>query len=81
MSSTVSGEATRAPTVAITVNGERRTLDAGSSIAGLLASLSLDPRMIVVEHNRIILRDRADYPNIPLRDGDVIEIVHFVGGG
>jgi thiamine biosynthesis protein ThiS len=68
-------------TVSLTVNGEEKELPAGSSVADLLASHKLDPRMVVVEHNRVILRDRDAYARIGLNDGDTIEIVHFVGGG
>jgi sulfur carrier protein len=68
-------------TVSLTVNGEEKELPAGSSVADLLESHKLDPRMVVVEHNRVILRDRDAYPRIQLNGGDVIEIVHFVGGG
>jgi thiamine biosynthesis protein ThiS len=35
----------------------------------------------VVEHNRSILRDKGAYSSQNLNDGDVVEIVHFVGGG
>ena len=68
-------------TVSLTVNGEEKELSAGSSVADLLESHKLDPRMVVVEHNRVILRDRDAYARLELTDGDVIEIVHFVGGG
>lgn len=68
-------------TVSLTVNGEERDFPAGSSIADLLASHKLDPRMVVVEHNRAILRDRDAFSRIIVGDGDVVEIVHFVGGG
>jgi thiamine biosynthesis protein ThiS len=68
-------------TVSLTVNGEERELPAGSSIADLLRAHQLDPRMVVVEHNREILRDRDSYSRITLQGGDMIEIVHFVGGG
>ena len=68
-------------TVSLTVNGEEKELPAGSSVADLLESHKLDPRMVVVEHNRVILRDRDAYARLELTDGDVIEIVHFVGGG
>ena len=68
-------------TVFLTVNGEGRELPAGSSIADLLRAHELDPRMVVIERNREILRDRDSYPRITLHRGDVIEIVHFVGGG
>lgn len=68
-------------TVSLTVNGEERELPAGSSVADLLRAHQLDPRMVVVERNREILRDRDSYSGVKLMSGDVIEIVHFVGGG
>lgn len=67
--------------LALTVNGEPRSIASGTTLAAFLASLSLDPRMVVVEHNRVILRDRDAYASLALGDGDVLEIVHFVGGG
>jgi len=63
------------------VNGALRELDRNSTIAGLLGSLEIDPRLVVIEHNRSILRDRNAYASLDLKDGDVVEIVHFVGGG
>ncbi|MEO8193146.1 MAG: sulfur carrier protein ThiS [Gemmatimonadales bacterium] len=68
-------------TITLTVNGAPRELAPNSTIAALLGSLGLDPRLVVVEHNRAILRDRDAYRSLDLNDGDVVEIVHFVGGG
>ena len=65
----------------ITLNGDRRTIAASSTVASLLDSLALDARLVVVERNREILRDRASFPQVELVEGDTIEIVHFVGGG
>ena len=70
-----------AAALAITVNGERRVVAPGTSVAGLLASLDLDPRLVVVEHNREIVRDRETLGARAIAEGDVLEIVHFVGGG
>ena len=67
--------------VAIVVNGEPREIPAGSTVASLLASLGLDPRLVVVERNRDILRDRDSLGRVELASNDTIEIVHFVGGG
>jgi thiamine biosynthesis protein ThiS len=67
--------------IRLMVNGAPRELARNSTIAGLLGSLSIDPRLVVVEHNRSILRDRSTYSTQGLDDGDVVEIVHFVGGG
>jgi thiamine biosynthesis protein ThiS len=50
-------------------------------VGDLLRELSLDPQLVVVEHNRTILRDRTTFDALPLATGDTIEIVHFVGGG
>jgi thiamine biosynthesis protein ThiS len=74
-------QATADRTLTTVVNGESRALLPGSTVGDLLRALSLDPRMVVVEHNREILRDRAALDRVPLTDGDRIEIVHFVGGG
>jgi len=67
--------------VALTVNGGRREIPDGWSLADLLASLDLDPRLVVIEHNDTILRDRDSFARIFLSAGDTLEIVHFVGGG
>lgn len=67
--------------LAVMVNGAQRQLPAGSTVASLLAAHALDPRLVVVEHNRAILRDRDALPFVELADGDVVELVHFVGGG
>jgi thiamine biosynthesis protein ThiS len=72
---------TVADEVVITVNGDERRLPAGSTVADLLASLSLDARTVVVERNRTILRDRSSFAMLELASDDSIEIVHFVGGG
>ena len=66
--------------ITITVNGNARECAGGSSLDDLLQVLDLDPRMVVVEHNKSIVR-RAELEATPLEDGDSIELVHFVGGG
>jgi len=67
--------------VAVVVNGDARDVPSGSTVASLLASLELNPRLVVVERNRVILRDREKFAEVELVSGDTIEIVHFVGGG
>ena len=67
--------------LALTVNGEHRQAALGATLASFLAELALDPRLVVVEHNRTILRDRDAYATLALNSGDILEIVHFVGGG
>jgi len=67
-------------TIRITVNGEPREFPDGLSLSGVLEHFALDPRAVVVELNRAIVR-RAALDQTPVRTGDTIEIVHFVGGG
>lgn len=67
--------------IALAVNGAARRVPMGWTVADLLASLDLDPRVIVVERNGTILRDRASFASLSLRADDTLEIVHFVGGG
>jgi sulfur carrier protein len=64
----------------VTVNGEPRRLPAPATASDLLQHLGLDPRMVVVELNRKIVR-RPQLDDTTLSDGDVLELVHFVGGG
>lgn len=62
------------------INGERKQVAAGATLLAVLAGLELDPRVVVVEHNRRIVR-RAGLGDVRVQDGDAIELVHFVGGG
>ena len=62
------------------VNGESRAVSEGTTLAGLLAQLGLDPRAVVVEHNRRIVR-RDALGEIRVAGGDEVELIHFVGGG
>lgn len=66
--------------LALTVNGESRRLGGPATALDLLEQLGLDPRGVVVELNRRIVR-RTDLTATALADGDTIELVHFVGGG
>ncbi|MEO8911279.1 MAG: sulfur carrier protein ThiS [Gemmatimonadaceae bacterium] len=67
--------------IALTVNGAERRIPTGWTLADLLSSLELDPRVVVVERNGAILRDRASFASLALVADDALEIVHFVGGG
>ena len=64
----------------ITVNGQPRQLPGPSTLDDLLRHLGLDPRTVVVEHNRQIVR-RPALGATALAAGDTVELVHFVGGG
>jgi thiazole synthase len=63
----------------ITLNGDPRRAAPGS-IADLVRSLDLDPAKVAVERNSLIV-PRSTLGEVTLAEGDVLEIVHFVGGG
>ncbi len=64
----------------ILVNGESRRVPAPATLLDLLGHLGLDPRTVVVELNREIVR-RPRLGDTNLAQGDAVELVHFVGGG
>jgi thiamine biosynthesis protein ThiS len=64
----------------LVVNGEERRVPGPATAADLLQHLGLDGRAVVVELNRRIVR-RPELSDTPLQAGDVVELVHFVGGG
>src|SRR6478609_592598 len=63
----------------LTVNGESRRT-AAATLAALVLELGLKPDKVAVERNGTIV-PRSTLGQAPLADGDVLEIVHFVGGG
>ncbi|HBG04672.1 MAG: thiamine biosynthesis protein ThiS [Geobacteraceae bacterium GWC2_58_44] len=63
----------------ITTNGEAASIEP-LSVQDYLISLGIDPRRVAVELNRDIL-PKAQYQATLLKEGDSLEIVHFVGGG
>jgi sulfur carrier protein len=67
--------------VKLQINGEERTFsESALTLALLVESLQMKGDRVAVELNGdIVQRDR--WPETPLKDGDRLEIVHFVGGG
>jgi len=64
----------------LTVNGDEMELAGLATVGDLLGSLKIAPARVVVELNGVIYR-RGEGLEAGLTDGDVVEIVHFVGGG
>jgi thiazole synthase len=64
----------------LTVNGEPRQADAGTTVAALLQAMGIDPTRVAVERNRDVV-PRATWSEAGLADGDKVEIVAFIGGG
>jgi sulfur carrier protein len=66
--------------VIVQINGEKKEVAAGTSVAQLLAELKIRPGRVVVELNREVIARDAHAETV-VREGDTIEIVQFVGGG
>ncbi len=61
------------------VNGEDLET-AAATVLQLLQEKEIKPERVAVEVNLKVLR-RTDFERLPLHEGDVVEIVNFVGGG
>jgi sulfur carrier protein len=64
----------------VTVNGAPCEAPDGLTVRELIAHLGLDGGPVAVERNLEVV-PRAEHATVHLREGDVLEIVHFVGGG
>ncbi len=64
----------------IVVNGEQRECIEGVSIQVLLNDLEIEKERVAVELNSNII-PRIELEGVVLKDGDILEIVTFVGGG
>ncbi len=66
--------------ISIVVNGRPAEVPPGLTVAALLAHLNIDPSRVAVEMDRQIVRKPA-WPETQIKDGALVEIVQFVGGG
>jgi thiamine biosynthesis protein ThiS len=66
--------------IAIHLNGDLRHVTVGISLADMLGELGLDQRKVAVERNLEIV-PRGSFDDVLVKEGDRLEIVHFVGGG
>ena len=64
----------------LTVNGKPRPIDDNMDLESYLESFGLDLKHVAVGYNGDVLK-REQYPEVVLRDGDILEIVRPVGGG
>lgn len=64
----------------LTVNGDPFEANAPLTVSELIRVLDLDEGPVAVECNRLVV-PRARHAQHELSEGDVVEIVHFVGGG
>jgi len=68
--------------LSVTINGDRRELRAGATVASVVASLpgAPDGRGVAVAVEGEVV-PRVQWPNVELRDGARVEVVVAVQGG
>ncbi len=64
----------------VTVNGEAQEIPAETTVRGLISLLALADGPVAVERNGEVV-PRAEHAGTALAEGDVVEVLHFVGGG
>jgi sulfur carrier protein len=64
----------------VVINGQPRSMNAGTTVLALIAELGLEGKPVAVERNREVV-PRAKHATTVLADGDRVEVVTFVGGG
>lgn len=66
--------------ISVQINGEKREVPGEIDLDRLLELFSLPKQRIAIELNNDVVR-RGNWQDTLVRDGDKIEVVHFVGGG
>ena len=66
--------------IGVVINGQQRSVNAGTSVASLVEELGFGGKTVAVERNREVV-PRAHHATTILADGDRLEVVTFVGGG
>ncbi|RMF97011.1 MAG: sulfur carrier protein ThiS [Candidatus Schekmanbacteria bacterium] len=64
----------------IKVNGKEKELEEEITIKKLIDLLGLADRPLAVELNKEVVK-KENHNSVRLKDGDTVEIIHFVGGG
>ncbi len=64
----------------ITVNGQSMDIDKEMNLLMLLTHLEFDPSVVVIERNGHIVPAHS-FEKTLLEHDDILEILHFVGGG
>jgi sulfur carrier protein len=64
----------------VAVNGKEEIIDQEISLIDFLDSKGLELERLVIEYNQQVIQ-KKEWDKIILKDGDVLEILRFVGGG
>jgi len=63
----------------VKINGKPEEIQA-KTVLDLLQTKEIEPQMVSVEHNQKIL-EKEEFATTPLKDGDAIEFLYYMGGG
>ena len=66
--------------IKIKVNGKNLSIDRNSTVFSLSKKLNMPLNKVAIELNEKII-DKKKLRNITLKNQDILEIVHFIGGG
>ena len=64
----------------VILNGNGHPLPKDTTVTGLLVTLGLADKPVVVEHNKVALFPR-DYDSTVIMDSDTLEIITIAAGG
>jgi sulfur carrier protein len=66
--------------IVIKLNGKETELAEGTTVGELLDSRKIRREMVTVQVNGVII-DRNQFDTTPLKDGDEVEFLYYMGGG
>lgn len=64
----------------ITCNGETKEITPNTTLVNFIKEMELNPDTVVAECDGCII-NRDEYDSLVLQDGNVLELIRFVGGG
>ena len=64
----------------LTINGTSKEFSNTNTIADVVAQMIKEPKNIIAEINGVIV-PANDWSTTPVKNGDTLELVTFVGGG
>ena len=66
--------------IKIKINGKNKTVNNDSCLQALINDLKVPINKVAIEFNREII-NKKNIKKIKLQNNDIVEIVHFIGGG
>ncbi len=66
--------------IVIKLNGKEAEIEEGTTVGQLLDNRRIRREMVTVQVNGVII-DRSHFDTTPLKDGDEVEFLYYMGGG